>query len=267
LHQPGPGLFSFATFVGLTLPWLFFSISNPQVSQRLFSTRGLGAMRTMILGFLGFGLVFTVVSILWGYSALLLVPDLANPDLATPTLLASGVIPAWLAIPLLLGILAAAITTIDSIALTLASMVGRDVYRAGRKSVKDGAEMMVGKVVIVVVIAVAALFASLQLDLISLLAVASSAGLLVTVPAIFGAFFWRRSTAAGALASIVVGAVAVVGMGFAGYNPLGIPYAVVAFALTIALFVGVSLATRPPDDRGQPFIDDLKLQLHRLRAS
>jgi SSS family solute:Na+ symporter len=267
LHQPGPGLFSFATFVGLTLPWLFFSISNPQVSQRLFATRDLGAMRTMILGFLGFGLVFTVISILWGYSALLLVPDLANPDLATPTLLASGIIPAWLAIPLLLGILAAAITTVDSIALTLASMVGRDVYRAGRRSVKEASEMTVGKVVILVVIAAAALFASLQLDLISLLSVASSAGLLVTVPAIVGAFFWRRSTAAGALASIVVGAVAVVGMGFTGFSLLGIPYAAIAFAVTTTIFVGVSLLTRPPDGRGKAFIDDLKPQLDRLRAN
>jgi SSS family solute:Na+ symporter len=267
LHQPGPGLFSFATFVGLTLPWLFFSISNPQVSQRLFTTRDLGAMRTMILGFLCFGLVFTVISILWGYSALLLVPDLANPDLATPALLASGAIPAWLAIPLLIGIVAAAITTVDSIALTLASMVGRDVYRAGAPSASDAAELTVGKIVILVVIAAAALFASLQLDLISLLSVASSAGLLVTVPTIVGAFFWRRSTAAGALWSIAGGTIAVVGLGAAGINPMGIPYAVVAFALTVALFVGVSLVTRPPADRGKAFIDDVKPQLDELGAS
>lgn len=127
--------------------------------------------------------------------------------------------------------------------------------------------MTVGKVVILVVIAAAALFASLQLDLISLLSVASSAGLLVTVPAIVGAFFWRRSTAAGALASIVVGAVAVVGMGFTGFSLLGIPYAAIAFAVTTTIFVGVSLLTRPPDGRGKAFIDDLKPQLDRLRAN
>jgi len=267
LHQPGPGLFSLPTFVGLTLPWLFFSISNPQVSQRLFTTRDLGAMRTMILGFLGFGLVFTLIAILWGYAALLLVPDLANPDLATPALLATGAIPVWLAIPLLLGIVAAAITTIDSIALTLASMVGRDVYRASVKSASDAAELAVGKVVILVLIAAAALFASLQLNLISLLSVASSSALLVTVPAIVGAFFWRRGTAAGALSSVAGGALAVVALGAAGLNPLGIPYAVVGFALSIALFVGVSLATTPPADRGKAFIDDVRPQLDRLRAS
>src|SRR5690606_23707741 len=150
------------------------------------------------------------------------------------------------------------------IALTLASMVGRDVYRASMPSAGDAAELTVGKIVIVVVIAAAALFASLQLDLISLLSVASSAGLLVIVPAIVGAFFWRRSTAPGALWSIVGGTIAVVGLGTAGINPWGVPYAVVAFALTGALFVGTSLLTRPPVDRGKAFIDDLKPHLERL---
>src|SRR5690606_8252027 len=131
LAQPGPGLFSFATFVGLTLPWFFFSLSNPQVSQRLFTTRDLGAMRIMIIAFLSFGLIFTLISILWGFAALLIVPELNNADLATPALIAAGSIPAWIAIPLIVGIMAAAITTVDSIVLTLASMVGRDVYRAG----------------------------------------------------------------------------------------------------------------------------------------
>src|SRR5699024_10981559 len=36
LSVPGNGYFSFLTFLGLTLPWFFFSLSNPQVSQRLF---------------------------------------------------------------------------------------------------------------------------------------------------------------------------------------------------------------------------------------
>src|SRR5699024_11866432 len=37
LSVPGNGFFSFSTFLGLTLPWVFFSLSNPQVSQRLFT--------------------------------------------------------------------------------------------------------------------------------------------------------------------------------------------------------------------------------------
>jgi SSS family solute:Na+ symporter len=51
LTVPGPGFFNINTFVGLTLPWFFFSLSNPQVSQRLFVPRSLGQMRIMVMGF------------------------------------------------------------------------------------------------------------------------------------------------------------------------------------------------------------------------
>lgn len=266
LAQPGPGLFSITTFVAFTVPWFFFSISNPQVSQRLFTTRDPAAMRTMIVGFLSFGLIFTLISILWGFAALEVVPDLQNPDLATPQLLASGAVPSWLAVLLIVGILAGAVTTVDSIALTLASMVGRDVYRARIKDTDDARELVVGKVVVLVMITAAALFASLKLQLISVLAVTSSAGLLITVPAIVGAFFWRRATAAGALASVIGGTVAVAWWKIAGINPFGVPNAVAAFAVAIVLFVAVSLATRPPADRGRSFIDDLRVDLDRWRA-
>jgi solute:Na+ symporter, SSS family len=266
LSQPGPGFFSFWTFVGLTLPWFFFAISNPQVSQRLFTTRSLGAMRTMIIGVLSFGLIFTVVSVLWGFSALLAVPDLANPDLATPSLLAGGAIPSVVAVPLVIGILAAAVTTVDSIALTLASMVGRDVYPRVGAGGGDNLELLVGKIVIILVIAAAALFASLRLDLIALLSVASSAALLVIVPALIGAFFWRRGTAAGALASIVGGTCVVIALQATGVRLFGLPNPVLAFGTSIALFVCVSFLTRTPAGAGAEFIDEIRDDLRKMNV-
>jgi SSS family solute:Na+ symporter len=272
LTQPGPGFFSFWTFVALTLPWFFFSLSNPQVSQRLFTVRDPRAMRTMIVGFLSFGLIFTLISILWGFAALLKLPELASPDQATPNLLATGAVPVWLSILLIVGILAAAITTVDSIALSLASMVGRDVYRAGVGTADDARELLVGKFVVLAMITAAALFATLKLQLIVVLAVTSSAGLMVTVPAIVGAFFWRQATRAGALASVFGGTILVAWFKSAAFNPLvvgrplGIPDAVWIFAATVILYVAVSLATTPPADRGRAFIDDLRPQLDRLKV-
>jgi SSS family solute:Na+ symporter len=59
--------------------------------------------------------------------------------------------------------------------------------------------------VIPVIAVLAYLFPQLQLNLITVLSVAASAGLLVMVPAIVGTFFWSRGTAAGEIAGIVVG--------------------------------------------------------------
>jgi SSS family solute:Na+ symporter len=265
LAVPGPGLFSVVTFIGLTLPWFFFSISNPQVSQRLFTTQSIGALRVMLLGFLLLGFVYTLVSVIWGFSALALLPDLESADMATPSLLASGAVPSVVAIILVVGIVAAAVSTVDSILLSLASLAARDVYAP---LVTQGrGEMLAGKLVMLVVAVLAILFARLQLDLITILSVASSAGLLVTVPAIVGAFFWTRGTAAGAMVSMVVAGVVVTYLQIAGLNPLGVPASVWGGGLALGLFVVVSLLTVAPRDRADAFLQPVVdgLARHQVR--
>ncbi|MEX0382159.1 sodium:solute symporter family protein [Spiribacter sp. 1M153] len=265
LSVPGPGLFSLTTFIGLTVPWFFFSISNPQVSQRLFTTESIGAMRTMLLGFLILGFVYTLISVIWGFSALQLVPDLDQPDLATPRLLATDAVPAPVAIVLVVGIVAAAVSTVDSILLSLSALAARDLYRPLAPS--GGHQMIAGQAVILIVTALAILFARLQLDLITVLSVAASSGLLVTVPSIVGCFFWRRGTASGAIVSMLGAGVVVTALQLTGFDPLGIPASICGGALAVALFVGVSLATRADSARADAFLAPVEAGLaeHRIR--
>src|SRR5690625_2194472 len=133
LTMPGPGFFSFVAFLGLSAPWFFFSLSNPQVSQRLFMPTSMRAMRQMLIGFLVFGFVYTLVSVLWGFSALVAFPGLEKADLATPTLLGSIYVPPLLGIVVMVGILAAAVSTIDSIMLTRSEerRVGKEARTPG----------------------------------------------------------------------------------------------------------------------------------------
>ncbi len=257
LSVPGGGYFSFGVFLGLTLPWFFFSLSNPQVSQRLFMLGTMRNLRRMLLGFLVLGFIYTLVAVIWGFAALVEFPNLGSPDLASPRLLASDLVPPVVAVIIIVGILAAAITTIDSIMLTLSSMVARDIYGVPA-GVQESRQLLVGKVVIPVIAVLALLFAGLQLDLIAVLAVSSSAGLLVTVPAIIGAFFWRRGTAAGVLASIVVGGALVAYLEISQVKPLGQASSVWALLVSVALYVGVSLLTRAPERKAAEFIDYLR---------
>ncbi|MGB6242053.1 MAG: sodium:solute symporter family protein [Castellaniella sp.] len=246
LTVPGPGFFSFATFLGLTLPWFFFSLSNPQVSQRLFMPRNLSALRRMLIGFLCFGLIYTLVSVTWGFSALIALPGLSSPDLATPRLLGSDMVPPILAEIVMIGILAAAISTIDSIMLTLSSMLSRDVYAHAADRPSEARQVRFGKWVLALIAVLALLFAELRLDLIAVLSVAASTGLAVVVPAIVGAFYWRRGTAAGALASILGGSAIVLILFATGIQPLGLSAGVWVLPVSAALFVGVSwLSTAP----------------------
>lgn len=248
LTVPGNGLFSFVTFLGLTIPWFFFSLSNPQVSQRLFMPSSLKAMRQMLLGFLIFGFIYTLVSIFWGFSALVAFPELAKADLATPKLLASNFVPPVLGVIVMVGIMAAAVSTIDSIMLTLSSMFSRDVYANVSNKASEKKQLLVGKIVLPIIALLAFGFAQLELSLIAVLSVAASSGLAVTIPALIGAFYWRKGTAAGALSSIIGGGVFVLFVYMNENSLLGFPAGIWGIPVSTALFIIVSLMTTAPNN-------------------
>ncbi len=265
LAVPGPGFFNVNAFVGLTLPWFFFSLSNPQVSQRLFMPRSLGQMRIMVMGFLIFGFIYTLVSILWGFSARLLLPDLEVADSATPALLGLGIVPPVIALLVMLGISAAAVSTVNSIILTLSSMITRDVFKNVKTATSETVELIIGRAFILLFTVVILIFATLRLDFIAALSVASSAGLLVMVPAIFGAFFWKRGTAAAVLASVIVGGLVATVFQYGEIYPLGLWPGVWSGLVSLVLFVTISLFTKPPKDKANEFIGYLQDQLDRKK--
>jgi SSS family solute:Na+ symporter len=266
LSVPGTGFFTFSTFLGLTLPWVFFSISNPQVSQRLFTPGSMKDLRIMLLGFMIFGFIYTLVSVTWGFAALIQFPELATGDLATPMLLASDLVPTGLGIIVMIGIIAAAVSTIDSIMLTLSSMFTRDVFAVAKPNATETQQLLVGKLALPVIAVLAYLFAQLELDLIAVLSVSASAGLLVMVPPIIGAFFWRRGTAAGATSAVVVSGVMVFYLEFSETRLWGQGSGVWGLLLSVALFVGVSLATKAPTERATLFLDTVRGKLKEHQA-
>ncbi|MBN6205551.1 sodium:solute symporter family protein [Ralstonia pickettii] len=266
LAVPGNGYFDFLTFIGLTIPWLFFSLSNPQVSQRLFMPSSMKNLKTMILGFMIFGLVYTLVAIFWGFSATILFPDLENVDLATPYILSSDLVPSILGVIVMVGIMAAAISTIDSILLTLASMFAKDVYGNMKKHPTDRMQLQIGKIVIPLIAILAYLFAEMQLNIIVVLSVASSAGLIIVVPAIFGTFFWKRGTAAGVLSSVIGSGIIVIIFEALQIKPLGLSTGIWGLILSTILFIIVSLMTKAPIEKADEFLGYVKMALNKEKA-
>ena len=266
LAVPGPGFFNIHAFVGLTLPWFFFSLSNPQVSQRLFMPRSLGQMRIMVMGFLVFGFIYTLVSILWGFSARLLLPDLAAADSATPVLLSLNIVPSIIALLVMLGISAAAISTVNSIILSLSSMVCRDIFKNVSTEADENRELLVGKIFVPLFTVFIFIFATYRLDLIAALSVASSAGLLVMVPALVGCFYWKRGSAPAVLISVIVGGLLATFLQFSGLRPLGMWPGVWSGITALILFIGVSLVTKPPLEKAEEFIGYVQNELNRRKV-
>ncbi len=162
----------------------------------------------------------------------------------------------------MIGIMAAAISTVDSILLTLSSVVARDVYRRS----DEAQQLLIGKIVIPIIAVLAFSFAQLELNLIAVLSVSASAGLLVMVPAIVGAFFWKRGTAAGVIASTTVGGLLVIVLELFQLKWLGQGSGVWGLTVSLVFYVGVSLLTRAPEEKATAFLSYVRKALREKGA-
>jgi len=129
-------------FIAFTVPWIFFAVTNPQVVQRLYMPRDVKAFKHMVTWFAVFGLSYTVIVTLIGllargYTELGLFPNLAIPnrDAVTPNMLRyTGYLLSSLVFT---SIVAAAVSTADSIILSIASSWSIDLYRQLRRGASD----------------------------------------------------------------------------------------------------------------------------------
>jgi SSS family solute:Na+ symporter len=239
-------------FLGMTLPWAFFAVTNPQVVQRLYSPRDVTSIKRMIAGFAGFGLVYTVLCVVLGLAAAVVVPGLANPDGAMAALLAR--VPCALSLVVFLSIVAAAVSTLTAVMLTLSSIVARDIARTLNPGIGEETELAAGKAAIPVIAAVCCVFASLRPGLIVVLSSLASGGLLAQVPAVFGAFFWRRGTSQGAILSMIAGALTMIVLSAWKVNFLGQWPSVWTLAVSTASYVLASLLS-PREKCADAFVD------------
>jgi SSS family solute:Na+ symporter len=222
-------------FAALATPWFFFALTNPQVFQRLFIPRDLKAMRKMVFLFGFFGFIYTVLVTFLGLELRLMTelgtfPAVEDRDAVTPTLL--EYVPGWLSLLVALSILAAAVTTANSIILTLSSMISRDIVRA--KSV------IAGRVGVLALTLLVAAFAMQRPAYIVELAVLSSTILLCQLPLILGVFHWSKGGKYAGISTLVAGSSIAVAFSFLKINPAGIPASIWVLLISFAVYFVVS---------------------------
>jgi SSS family solute:Na+ symporter len=214
-------------FISLTLPWIFFALTNPQVVQRLFIPRDRKAFRNMIVYFGIFGLIYTVIVTLIGFSARFgleqgVFPEVADRDKVILEIF--GQMARWLSLPLALSIIFAAVSTANSIVLTLSSMLLRDVIR-------QKAKVWLGRGIILLLTLLVFLFSLRRPNYIVELSVTSSSILLCFLPLIFGIFHWKHGGRLTGLITVLGGAATAIVLGVLNV-PLSPVYTLlVSFAL------------------------------------
>ncbi len=214
-------------FINLTLPWIFFALTNPQVVQRLFIPRDRRAFKRMVVYFSIFGLIYTLIVSLVGFSARFgmergMFPDVADRDKVILQIFSQ--MARWLSLPLALSIIFAAVSTANSIVLTLSSMVLRDVFR-------QKAKIWLGRGVIVLLTGLIFLFSLSRPNYIVELAVSSSSILLCFLPLIFGIFHWKHGGHLTGIITITGGAAAAIVLGVMRVPLSSVYTLVISFAL------------------------------------
>lgn len=231
MYVPNP-IWTPKFFLSLTIPWFFFALTNPQVFQRMFISKDLQALRKMIVYFGFFGVLYTVMVTLIGIELKILTlkglfPLVEYRDNVTPTLL--SIMPEWLSLLLALSIMAAAITTANSIVLTLSSMVSRDIVK------EKG--ILYGKTAIILLTAVIALFAVRKVSYIVELSVLSSTILLCLLPLVFGLFHFKIGKDLTGVLTILSGFLASVILTFLKITPFGIPIPLITLVISFLVFL------------------------------
>lgn len=236
-------------FLAFTLPWIFFAVTNPQVVQRLYIPKDEASLARMIRWFALFGVYYTIVVTLIGLMARVgveagIFPAPGDKDKVTPTLL--SITNPLLAAIVFTSIVAAAVSTADSILLTLASSVTRDL--AGRLS--EETRRIVAITAVIAVAIVMAVIAGKRIGYIVGLSVLSSLMLLSIAPATIAAWIGIKVKGPFAVASVASGFILVVAL-MAKYGnplavfsaaPLGAPVAAWILAVsTLILIAGLSL--------------------------
>lgn len=254
---PWPGI------AGVILLGFYYWTLNQYFVQRALAARSLddGRKGALFGGLLKLPNVFLMI--LPGMIALVLLPDLDNPDRVFPTL-AFELLPVGLRGLVLTALLAAIMSSLDSALNAGASLLTMDFVKPLRPKTSGRTLLIVGRGFTALLIVAAALYAPLIERFGSLFEYFQSTLAYLVPPIVavyFGGLFWARITATGGFAGIVGGLA--VGLGLflaqevtgiwraAGLPPVHFTYmALIVFGLTVAIMALTSLgspaaATRP----------------------
>ncbi|RSS89698.1 sodium:solute symporter [Streptomyces sp. WAC02707] len=242
------------TIFTYVLIYTFGMLIGQDIWQRVFTA---GSDRTAKWGGTVAGtycLVYAVAGAVIGTAAKVLYPKLASPDDAFATIVKDE-LPMGVRGLVLAAALAAVMSTSSGALIACATVANNDIWSRLRGAVRgpegegaDGHDEVKGNRAFILAMGVAVIVISIALnDVVEALTVAYNllvGGLLVPI---LGGLLWKRGTAQGALASVAVGGLAVVGL-MAAYGILANEPVYYGLLASLAAYVVVSLATRPTDE-------------------
>lgn len=206
LTFPGAnGYMPWTYYISNIVLWSFFTMGQPHLFTKFFAMKDHKTMfKAILLGTAG--MFFSATLIEWaGVNGIASIQNIEKADQIIPMILQRGMNP-FLASIFIAGIVAAGMSTIDGILVTTTGAVTRDIYqKIINKDATDETVMKLSKVVTVIIGIVVICFGVFQPGSIFEINLFAFSGMAIfVVPILFG-IYWKKATAKGAIASVIVG--------------------------------------------------------------
>ena len=206
LTFPGAnGYMPWTYYVSNIVLWSFFTMGQPHLFTKVFAMKDHKTMfKAILLGTAG--MFFSATLIEWaGVNGIASIQNIEKADQIIPMILQRGLNP-FLASIFIAGIVAAGMSTIDGILVTTTGAVTRDIYqKIINKDATDESVMKMSKVVTVIIGIIVICFGVFQPGSIFEINLFAFSGMAIfVVPILFG-IYWKKATAKGAIAAVIVG--------------------------------------------------------------
>ncbi len=251
-----PNLPWLGTLVGVPLLGFYFWCTNQFIVQRVLGARSIAHARwgALFAGLLKLSVLYIMV--LPGVMAVILLPELDNPDLVFPTLVTT-LLPAGVSGLVFAGLLAALMSSIDSTLNSASALITMDFMRPEQRGWSAAKTTWVGRAFILAFMLIAAMVSPLIEHFPGLFHYLQSA-LAYLVPPVAVVFlfglFWPRASASGAFSTLLGGhAISALLFILSSLGVLSLHFTIIAglLGLISAIIMAVASVSTPAPGRLQ----------------
>lgn len=238
-----PGAYTSAILVSAIGVWMW-----PHLFMKAFAAKDDATLRRTVLLFPTFQL-FLFPLFLVGFAGIMYASAPDNADAIMPHIVLTSGLPAVVIGLFCAGALAASMSTGDALVHGAASIAVEDVYSGVRKNTmsQHDKRTLIRWLAVAVGILGYAIALNTKLSLVGILLAAYGA-VVQLAPPVYAAFLWKRTTAAGVVAGLLVG-ITVTGILLVKpeWRPFDLHEGLVGLVANVVTLLLVSLATKPPD--------------------
>lgn len=258
LFKSNPGAFSmpgnplaympWGFYISQLVLWNFYTMGQPQLATKFFLMKNdralVGAMIAAGLG-MALSTIFIYSS---GVLAMVAIPGIPAKqiDWVVPVMVSKSLHPV-LASVLMSGLLAAGMSTIDSVVVVVAGAISRDLYqKLINRNATDESVLALSRWATLVVGVIATIFGIMRPGTIFQIILFTFGGLGIQAILLLLGVRWARANASGAVSGLIAGEIVLIWLTKNPKLAFGFHPVMPASLVALAVMIIVSLATEPP---------------------